>query len=189
MILIIPLILILLVIGIVIYLIGIYNGLIHLLKSIDKAWANIDVLLKQRHDEIPKLVKVCEAYIKYEKETLKQITEARTRCMKARSIEEKSGAENRLSGLLGGLFAVAEKYPDLKSNENFNHLQQRISYLENQIADRREFYNESVTLYNIRIAQIPDVFIARAVKMNPRELFEVSEEDRKDVEVPIHVPG
>lgn len=176
------------VIGILFYFAGIYNALIRLSKNIDKAWSNIGVLLKQRHDEIPKLINVCESYMKYEKDTLRQITEARSQCLAAKSLKDMSRAEGKLSGLLGGLFAVAENYPDLKANDNFNQLQTRISYLESQIADRREFFNDSVTSYNIRIAQIPDVIIARAINMVPRELFEVSEEDKKDVDVNIDVP-
>ena len=188
MIIILFVVLLLVVIGTILYFVGIYNGLIRLSKSIDKAWSNIGVLLKQRHDEIPKLISVCEGYMKYEKETLKQITEARAQCMHAKSVEDSGKAEGRLSGLLGGLFAVAENYPDLKSNEHFAELQKRISYLESQIADRREFYNDSVNSYNIRIAQIPDMFVARAINMQQRELFKVSDEDKKDVNVQIEFP-
>jgi LemA protein len=180
--------LVLIIIGLILYFVGIYNGLIRLSKNIDKAWSNIGVLLKQRHDEIPKLVKVCEGYMKYEKDTLTQITKARTEAMKARGVEASSEAEGNLSRLLGNLFAVAENYPELKANENFMQLQNRISYLESQIADRREFYNESVNSYNIRIAQIPDVFIARMINMNPRELFEVSEADKQDVDIKFNFP-
>jgi LemA protein len=180
--------LLLVVIGTIIYFIGIYNGLIRLSKSIDKAWSNIGVLLKQRHDEIPKLIKVCEGYMKYEKETLRQITDMRAQCMRVKSVGDTSQAENHLSGLLGGLFAVAENYPELKSNEHFTKLQERISYLESQIADRREFYNDSVNSYNIRIAQIPDLFVARAINMQQRDLFETADEDKKDVDIQIQIP-
>jgi LemA protein len=180
--------LLLIIIALIGYFVGIYNGLIRLSKNMDKAWSNIGVLLKQRHDEIPKLIKVCEGYMKYEKETLKQITEARVACMRAKTVEASSEAEGRLSGLLRGLFAVAENYPNLKSNEHFTKLQERISYLESQIADRREFYNDSVNTYNIRIAQIPDVFVARMIHMQPRQLFEVSEADKKDVDIKFNFP-
>ena len=178
----------LIIIGLISYFVGIYNGLIRLSKNIDKAWSNIGVLLKQRHDEIPKLIKVCEGYMKFEKETLTQITQARTACMQAKSVEASSSAEGHLSSLLGRLFAVAENYPNLKTNENFSQLQRRISYLESQIADRREFYNDSVNTYNIRIAQIPDLFIARMVNMQQRQLFKVSAEDKKDVNINFNFP-
>ena len=177
-----------LIVGAASYFVSIYNGLIRLSRNIEKAWANIDVLLKQRHDEIPKLIKVCEGYMKYEKETLEKITLARTACLQAKSVGDSSKAEGELGKMLKTLFAVAENYPDLKANQNFNQLQQRVSYLENQIADRREFYNESVNNYNIRINQIPDMFVAQMIKMRPKELFKVTEEDRKDVDIKFDFP-
>ena len=176
------------VLGLIIYFVSVYNGLIMLSKNIDKAWANIDVILKQRHDEIPKLVKVCEGYMKFEKDTLTQITRARTAAMQAKTVEASSKAEGHLSGLLGSLFAVAENYPELKANQNFMQLQKRVSYLESQIADRREFYNESVNRYNIRIAQIPDVFVARMLNYQSRQLFKASAEDIKDVDIHFQFP-
>jgi LemA protein len=177
-----------LVIGVVLYFVAIYNGLIQISRNIDKAWANIDVLLKQRHDEIPKLISVCEGYMKYERETLEKITAARTACIQAKSVGESAQKEGELSGLLKTLFAVAENYPDLKANQNFLQLQQRVSYLESQIADRREFYNDSVNTYNIRIHQIPDMWVARSLNMNPKEFFKIAEEERKDVDIKFDFP-
>ncbi len=181
-------ILVFLVIGLALFWVNIYNGLIMLLRNVDKAWSNIDVLLKQRHDEIPKLVKVCEGYMKYERETLEKITSARTACIQAKSIGESGQAEGQLSGLLKTLFAVAENYPDLKANQNFLQLQQRISYLESQIADRRELYNDSVNQYNIRINQIPDMWVANMLKYTVKELFKIGEEERKDVDIKFDFP-
>jgi LemA protein len=178
----------LLVVGIIFYFVSIYNGLVRLSRNIEKAWANIDVLLKQRHDEIPKLIKVCEGYMKYERETLEKITAARTACLQAKGVADSAQAENQLSGLLKTLFAVAENYPDLKANQNFSQLQQRVSYLESQIADRREFYNDSVNLYNIRINQIPDMWVARQMNLTPKEMFKVAEEEKKDVEIKFDFP-
>lgn len=169
--------------GVVMYFVSVYNGLIRLARNIDKSWANIDVVLKQRHDEIPKLVKTCEGYMQYERGTLEKITAARTACIQAQGVAESAKKEGELSGLLRQLFAVAENYPDLKANQNFLQLQQRVSYLESQIADRREFYNDSVNNYNIRIHQIPDMFVANMLKFSDRELFKVLEEDKKDVEI------
>jgi len=175
-------------VGVLLYFVSVYNGLIVLSRNIDKAWANIDVLLKQRHDEVPKLIKICEGYMKYERQTLEKITAARTACIAAKGMGERAQKEGQLTGLLTGLFAVAENYPDLKANQNFLQLQQRISYLENQLSDRREFYNDSVNTYNIRIHQLPDMFVAQMLKMGSRDLFSVAEEDKRDVDIKFDFP-
>jgi LemA protein len=177
------LVLILIVVGIFAYLITIYNSLVRLKNDIDKAWANIDVLLKQRHDELPKLIETCKGYMQYEQKTFQLITEARTAFMRAGSVGEKAAADNMISGALKSLFAVSENYPDLKANNNFMQLQKRISELEEKIADRREFFNDDVNTYNIRIQQLPDVFIAGLMHLQHRDLFKVTEEDRQDVDV------
>ncbi len=176
------------VVGGLMYFVSIYNGLIRLSRNIQKAWANIDVLLKQRHDEIPKLIKTCEGYMQYERQTLEKITAARTACIQSKGVADSANKEGELSGLLKNLFAVAENYPDLKANQNFIQLQQRVSYLESQIADRREFYNDSVNNYNIKIHQIPDMWVAGMMSMEDKELFNVSEEDKKDVEINFNLP-
>ncbi len=170
-------------VGVFIYFITIYNSLVRLRNDIDKAWSNIDVLLKQRHDELPKLIETCKGYMQYEQKTLQAITEARTAFLRASTVPEKAQADNLLSGALKTLFAVAEKYPELKANNNFMQLQKRISELEERIADRREFFNDDVNTYNIRIQQLPDVFVARMLNLQRRELFKVAEGDRQDVEV------
>jgi LemA protein len=177
------LVVILFVVGIFLYLITIYNSLVRLKNDIDKAWANIDVLLKQRHDELPKLIETCKGYMQYEQKTFQLITEARTAFMKAGSVSEKAQADNMISGALKSLFAVSENYPDLKANNNFMQLQKRISELEEKIADRREFFNDDVNTYNIRIQQLPDVFLARMMNLQHRDLFKVTEDDRQDVDV------
>jgi LemA protein len=170
-------------VGIFVYLITIYNSLVRLKNDIDKAWANIDVLLKQRHDELPKLIETCKGYMQSEQRTFQLITEARTAFMKATSVAEKAQADNMVSGALKSLFAVAQNYPELKANNNFMQLQKRISELEERIADRREFFNDDVNTYNIRIQQLPDVFIASMLHLERRDLFKVMEEDRRDGEV------
>ena len=177
------LVVILVVVGLFLYFITIYNSLVRLRNDMDKAWANIDVLLKQRHDELPKLIETCKGYMQYEQKTLQMIVEARTAFMKATTVAEKAQADNLISGALKSLFAVSENYPDLKANNNFMQLQKRISELEERIADRREFFNDDVNTYNIRIQQLPDVFVARRLSLQRRDLFKVSEEDRRDVEV------
>jgi len=178
-----------LIVGLLGYFITIYNGLVHLRRNVKKNWSNIDVLLKQRHDELPKLVSVCEGYMKYERETLEKITSLRGAYLGAKTVGEKSRVEGALTGALQGLSVVVERYPALKADSRFAQLQERISFLENQIADRRELYNESVNIYNIRINQIPDKFIATTCNFTPDELFEVAEEERKDVKIQFNFPG
>ena len=177
------LVVVLFVAGVLVYFITIYNSLVRLRNDLDKAWANIDVLLKQRHDELPKLIETCKGYMQYEQKTFQLITEARTAFMRANTVGEKAQADNLISGALKSLFAVAENYPELKANNNFMQLQNRISELEEKIADRREFFNDDVNTYNIRIQQLPDVFIAGMMGLQRKDLFKVTEEDRRDVEV------
>ena len=174
----------LLMIGVIVlvaYVAGIYNMLVRLANNIDKAWSNIDVILKQRHDELPKLVEVCNSYMLHERETLESVTKARTAYSTGLNIDDKAQAENQIVGALGKLFAVAEQYPDLKANQEFLALQQRISALESTIADRREFYNDSANLYNIAIQQIPTFWVAQEVGYTARPLLTVAPSDRKDV--------
>jgi len=168
------------------YGIAIYNGLVNLKHGVTKAWANIDVLMKQRHDELPKLVETCKQYMQYEQEILERVMQARAAVSSAREqgdIGALGGAENQLRLGLGNLFAVAEAYPELKANETFQHLQSRISGLENSIADRREFYNESVNNNNVRIEQFPDLIIARMFNFKAAELLEFSAEEKQDVDL------
>jgi LemA protein len=169
------------IVGIIVYAVGLYNTLVRLSNNIDKAWSNIDVMLKQRHDELPKLVDVCNSYMKHEKDTLEGITNARTAYNRSKGVDEKAQAENLITRALGQLFAVAEQYPDLKANQQFLTVQQRISALESTIADRREFYNESVNLYNIRIEQVPAFWVAQQIGYRARPLLTVASADREDV--------
>jgi len=169
-----------------IYIVSIYNGLVILKHAISKAWANIDVLLKQRHDELPKLIETCKQYMKYEQETLENVMKARSSVAAAQQqgdIPALGKAEGEMRLGLGSLFAVAEAYPDLKADENFQHLQARITGLENAIADRREFYNESVNNNNVRIEQFPDLFIARMFNFKAHSLLEFTDEEKTDVDL------
>ena len=169
------------IVGIIVYAAGLYNTLVRLSNNIDKAWSNIDVILKQRHDELPKLVDVCNSYMKHERETLEGVTNARSAYGRSTSVDDKAKAENQITNALGKLFAVAEQYPDLKANQEFLSVQQRISALESTIADRREFYNDSVNLYNIRIEQIPALWVAQQIGYKARPLLTVAQSDREDV--------
>jgi len=177
------LVIILAVVGVVAYLLTIYNSLVRLKNDIDKAWSNIDVLLKQRHDELPKLIETCKGYMQYEQETFKKVVEARNAYSQATTLAEKAQSDNMITGALKTLFAVSEKYPDLKANNNFMQLQNRITELEEKIADRREFFNDDVNTFNTRIQQLPDVFVANMMGLQRRELFKVSDADRQDVDI------
>ena len=179
----------LVVVGTVGYGLSIYNSLVALKNNIGRSWANIDVLLKQRHDELPKLVKTCEGYMQHERAVFDKLSEARGALMKARSVGERAEAEGLLSRALGSFFAVAESYPDLKANQSFLQLQSRISEIENQIADRREFYNDTVTTFNTRIQQMPDMIIANWLTLVPAQLFKADEADREDVEIKFAMAG
>ena len=163
------------VVGVVIaYVALLYNGLVALKHNVTKAWANIDVLLKQRGDELPKLVETCKQYMAHEKDTLERVIKARGAVQTAASagdVTAVGAAESELRGLLGRLFAVAEAYPNLKADESFRHLQARISQLELELADRREFYNDVVTLFNTRIEQIPDSWVAQGMQLVRADVF------------------
>lgn len=170
----------------VIYMVMLYNGLVQLKNNVATAWANIDVLLKQRHDELPKLVEVCKQYKQFEQSTLTQVIAARNQVHAAREAQNVAAlgaAENTLRNGLGQLFAIAESYPELRANESFMQLQNRISQLENGISDRREFYNDAVNLNNTRVEQFPDKLIAQRFNFGKLPLLEFSSEEKADVDV------
>jgi LemA protein len=169
-----------------VYFIFIFNNLVTLKNNVFKSFSNIDVLLKQRHDELPKLVETCKQYMGFEKDTLIKITETRASVMsalQAGDIAALGKAEGTLRQGLMNLFAVAENYPDLKTNTTFRHLQDRISVLENAIADRREVYNEATTLNNIRIEQFPDMIIAKLTGFKKQTLLEFTEAEKAEVDI------
>ena len=169
-----------------IYAISLYNHLVNVKHAVAKAWANIDVLLKQRHDELPKLVEVCKQYKQFEQSTLQKVIEARAQVQAARErqdIPALGQAEGMLRMGLGNIFAVAEAYPELKTNENFMQLQTRITSLENGIADRRELYNESVNINNVQIEVFPASIIARLFNFGEKPLLEFSVAEKTDVDM------
>ena len=168
------------------YLIGVYNGLVRVRAAVKLAWSNIDVLLAQRHDELPKLVEVCKQYMQYEGSTLERVMRARSGVEAARSAGNMSGlgaAEQELRSGLSGLYAVAENYPQLKASEPFRHLQDRISGLETAIADRREVYNDAVNTNNVRIAAFPDVLIAGLGDFPEAHLLHIQPDQKADVDL------
>src|SRR3989339_1732578 len=169
-----------------IYAISLYNHLVSVKHAVAKAWANIDVLLKQRHDELPKLVEVCKQYKEFEQSTLQKVIEARSRVQAARESQD-IGALGQAEGMLrmglGNIFAVAEAYPELKANEHFMQLQSRISSLENGIADRRELYNEAVNINNVQIEVFPASIIAKIFNFSDKPLLEFSASEKADVDM------
>jgi len=172
--------------ALIVYFVGIYNGLVNLRESVKVAWANIDVLLKQRHDELPKLVETCKRYMQFEQETLEKVMRARSSVSQASesgNIAAVGAAEQQLRVGIGRLFAVAESYPQLKTDETFKQLQGRITALEESIADRRELYNDQVNLNNIRVKVFPDVLIAQRFGFSTAHLLEFTAEEKSDVNI------
>ena len=176
-------------IGVAGYLLSIYNGLVSLRNNISRSWSNIDVLLKQRHDELPKLVQTCQGYMQHERAVFDNLSAARGAILAAKTVGQRAEAEGQVTQALGRLFAVAEAYPDLKANQSFLQLQSRISDLENQIADRREFYNDVVTTFNTRIESIPDKYVAGQMGLTPAEWFKVADADREDPKIEFKMAG
>lgn len=167
------------------YGIVIFNGLVLLSNNIDKAWANIDVLLKKRLDLVPNLVEIVKGYTKYERGILEDLTRIRISALQAREIPEKAQGSEAISASLKSVFAVAENYPDLKASANFLNLQKEISAIETQIALRREFYNDSVLLYNTKLETIPSRFVATLIRFRPKEYFKVGDTVDKPAEIVI----
>lgn len=171
---------------IVFYFIVTYNSLVSIKNNVEKAWANIDVLLKQRNDELPKLIDTCKVYMAHESQTLEKVISARMGVDAARQTQDIAGlskAESALTASIGGLYAVSENYPDLKADQTFINLQQRITGLENQIADRREFYNDSVNNNNVRVQQFPDLIVAGLFNFERKEMLRLASAELKDVDV------
>lgn len=169
--------------GLLVWFAGLYNGLVHLRNNCDKAWSNIDVLLRQRHDELAKLVDAVGGYMRHEKGVLEAVTRLRQGYDDATDTEDKVRIENDLNQKLGQLRVNLEAYPDLKANEAVGRLQERISALEAQIADRRELFNDAVTVYNITVERFPEVLLAGVLGYFRRDLLIVPDELKKDVKV------
>jgi len=165
------------------YGVSIYNSLVQVRNNVDKAFKNIDVLLMQRHDELPKLVDTCRGYMKHEREILDRITSLREHYNQADTTDEKAQIENSINKEYITLAARWEAYPDLKASENFLKIQDRISVLESTIADRREFFNESVNVYNIQIERFPHLILARFLNYVRKTFLEVPEEKKQDVKM------
>jgi LemA protein len=159
---------------------GAYNGLVRLRNQVENAWAQIDVQLKRRHDLIPNLVETVKGYAKHERETFERVTQARNMAVNAKTVGERAEAENILTGALKSLFAVAEAYPDLKANQNFLRLQEELTSTENKVSFARQFYNDSVMTYNVRLEIFPVNLIATTFNFGRRDLFEVKPEAERE---------
>ncbi len=166
--------------------VAIFNQLVTLKNNTEKSWSNIDVLLKQRNSELPKLIETCQQHMTYEQETLEKVIKARNlveSALKSKDLAQLGGAEIQLETSLNGLFAVAENYPELKASDAFLRLQTRISTLEESISDRREFYNDTAAMSNTRIQQFPDNIIANVFNFNEATLMRFQKQQLEDVSI------
>lgn len=168
---------------VIVFGIGIFNGLVTLKNRVDEAWSDIDVQLKRRYDLIPNLINTVKGYATHEKELFEKVTAARTAAMGAQTPAEKEQAENMLSGTLKSLFAVSENYPDLKANQNFLELQRELTDTEDKIQASRRFYNGNVRDFNTKIETFPSNIIAGMLKFTKREFFAADEAERENVKV------
>lgn len=172
------------VVVIILIFVVMYNGLVQSRNKVKNAWSQIDVQLQRRFDLIPNLVEAVKGYMAHEQETLTKVTELRTSWANASTVGEKAELDNQLSGALKTIMAVSENYPDLKANQNFATLQEELRSTENKISYARQFYNDSVTMYNTKLQVIPTNIISSMFNFTPEELFKTdSEEARKNVKV------
>ena len=165
------------------YFVGIYNDLVHVRNNVDKAWNNIDVILQQRNDELVKLIDTCRGYMQHESGLLERITEMRTRYAHEKELTAKADAENQLQLGLSQLRHVWEAYPELRATENFQQVQNRVSAIESTISDRREQFNDSVNIYNIRTESFPDMLVAGVLSYERKPFLVVPEEKKQDVKM------
>ncbi len=163
------------------FFVGIYNSLIRLRNRVKNAWSQIDVQLKRRHDLIPNLIETAKGYMKHERETLENITKARSRAMGAEGVGDKSKAEGALSGAMGKFFLVVENYPDLKANQNFLSLQEELTSTENKVGFARQGYNDQVLFFNNKIQVFPSNIVAGMFGFKTEEFFEIEEEAEREV--------
>jgi LemA protein len=172
------------IVGLAIWIMMIYNGLVALRQRVNQAFSDIDVQTKQRHDLVPNLVETVKGYAAHERGTLEAVVQARNAAIAAQSggVAAQAAAENALSGALRQLFALSEAYPDLKANQNFMQLQNQLSDIESKIAAARRFFNHAVQEYNTGIQQFPAVLLAAPLGFTPKEFFDVGVEQRKELE-------
>jgi LemA protein len=169
---------------VVLWVIMVYNGLVTMRQRVNQSFADIDVQLRQRHDLIPNLVETVKGYAAHERGTLEAVVKARNAAVGAQSTEDKVAAENMLTGALRQMFALAEAYPDLKANQNFQQLQGEIADIENKLAAARRFFNNAVSEYNTGIQQFPAALFAASLGFHERPFFDLGEERTTVSEVP-----
>lgn len=176
-----------LVVGLLLYGVLTYNGLVKLNVRVEEAWSDITVQLKRRYDLIPNLVSAVQGYAKHESSVFQNVTEARAHALDANGVKETAEAENMLSGALKSLFAVAESYPDLKASDNFKQLQDELVDTEDKIQASRRFYNGSARDLNIKIKTFPNTLFARQLGFGEKEFFELSDQENDAVQQPVSV--
>ncbi len=177
-------ILILVILALIIAFIAIYNGLVSSRAKVDNAWSQIDVQLQRRFDLIPNFVETVKGYAAHESQTLEKVTQLRTAWANAKTVSEKAELDNQLSGALKTIMAVSENYPDLKANQNFSDLSNELKNTENKISFSRQFYNDTVTMYNQKLLMFPSNIIANMFNFTPRDLFKIDNaEARQNVKV------
>ena len=176
-------IILIIVVAVIGFVISIYNGLVKSKMKVENAWSQIDVQLQRRFDLIPNFVETVKGYMSHEKETLEKITELRTSWANASSVNDKIEIDNQISSALKTIMAVSENYPDLKANQNFMQLSQELTNTENKISFSRQFYNDTVTIYNTKLQAFPSNIIAGMFNFTRSELFKTDEASRQNVKV------
>lgn len=172
------------VIVIALFVIGTYNGFVKARQKVKNAWSQIDVQLQRRFDLIPNIVETVKGYMTHETDVLEKVTALRSSWTNATGIEEKANLDNQLTGCLKTIMAISESYPDLKANQNFSDLQNTLKETENKISFARQFYNDTVTMYNTKLEVFPANFVASMFHFKPESLFNVdSQEARKNVKI------
>lgn len=176
-------ILVIILVLLLLYVTGTYNTLVSLRNKVKDQWSQIDVVLKNRNDLIPNIVETVKGYAKHEKETLNEVIEARSKMASANTPEDEMKAAGEVTQALGRLFALAESYPDLKANQNFMDLQNKLNEVEEKIRYARQFYNDSVLTYKNKLEMFPSNIVANMFGFKPEAFFEATEEERKNVQV------
>lgn len=164
----------------ILFVVGQYNGLVALRQETNNAWAQIDVQLKRRYDLIPNLVETVKGYMEHEKDTLERVIQARNRAVSATTVGEKAAAETQVAAALGGFFALAEAYPDLKANQNMLQLQEELKATEDKIGFARSYYNQVVTQYNTKLETVPTNIFANMFGFKPKDLFEIEDPRQRE---------
>ncbi len=165
---------------IVIIAIMMYNSFVSMKNKIDEAFSTMDVYLKKRYDLIPNLVETVKGYAKHESETLENVIKARNMAMNSQNMEDKINGENMITSSLKSIFALAESYPDLKANENFNDLQNKLNRMEDEIASSRKYYNAVVKEFNTKTEQFPSSIIANMFGFSPKPFFEIADTAQRE---------